>query len=98
MSTLAHFSVSGYTWKRDGTPDIGTSAQHFEAINPLFTPKTPNDTLTLQYGKTALLYLIPTARKVLSHEQKIKQLEEKVANLETENKELRNKISQLTIN
>ncbi|MDE6071615.1 MAG: tail fiber domain-containing protein [Muribaculaceae bacterium] len=77
-----------FTWRKDGARDLGSIAQHFERINPLFTPKDPEGKLTLQYGKTALLYLIPTAKMVLTHEDRI-------ATLERENRELRQEITRL---
>ena len=77
-----------FTWRKDGARDLGSIAQHFEKINPLFTPKDPEGKLTLQYGKTAMLYLIPTARMVLTHEDRI-------ATLERENRELRQEITRL---
>ena len=95
---IANAPCVEFIWKDNGMVDIGSIAQHFQAINPLFTPLSPKGTLTMDYGKPALLYLIPTAKMVLSHEDKIKLLESKVKNLENENKELKNKISQLNIN
>ena len=77
-----------FTWRKDGTRDLGSIAQHFARINPLFTPEDPEGYLTLQYGKTALLYLIPTAKMVLTHEDRI-------ASLELENKELKKEITRL---
>ena len=77
-----------FTWRKDGARDLGSIAQHFEKINPMFTPEDPEGFLTLQYGKTAMLYLIPTARMVLTHEDRI-------ASLELENKELKKEITRL---
>ena len=77
-----------FTWRKDGARDLGSIAQHFEKINPMFTPEDPEGFLTLQYGKTAMLYLIPTARMVLTHEDRI-------ATLENENLELRQEITRL---
>ena len=77
-----------FTWRKDGARDLGSIAQHFEKINPMFTPEDPEGFLTLQYGKTAMLYLIPTARMVLTHEDRI-------ASLEKENKELKKEITRL---
>ncbi|MDE6022321.1 MAG: shufflon system plasmid conjugative transfer pilus tip adhesin PilV, partial [Muribaculaceae bacterium] len=88
-----------FTWKADGRRDIGSIAQHFHRINPLLTPEAPDRYLSLQYGKTAMLYLIPTARKVIqlddlfvSVRKKVDRHEEEIEELKKENRELRRRI------
>ena len=75
----------GFSWKKDGSRDVGSIAQYWKGINPLLTPEDNDGFLTLQYGKTALLASISIAREVVSHE-------ERIAQLERENKELKRKI------
>ena len=75
----------GFSWKKDGSRDVGSIAQYWKGINPLLTPEDNDGFLTLQYGKTALLASITIAREVVSHE-------ERIARLERENKELKRKI------
>ncbi|MDE6479274.1 MAG: pyocin knob domain-containing S74 family peptidase [Muribaculaceae bacterium] len=73
-----------FDWNNGGR-DVGSIAQYWQGVNPLLTPKGPDGYLTLQYGKTALLSVISVAKKVMSHE-------ERIAELERENKELKHKI------
>lgn len=72
----------GFSWKKDGSRDVGSIAQYWKGINPLLTPEDNDGFLTLQYGKTALLASITIAKKTLEHEGRI-------ARLERENKELK---------
>ena len=74
-----------FDWMRDGKKDVGSIAQYWKGINPLLTPEDNDGFLTLQYGKTALLASITIVREVVSHE-------ERIAQLERENKELKRKI------
>ena len=80
-----------FRWKTDGREDLGSIAQHFRRVSPLLTPQSPDGTLTLQYGKTALLASITIARKTLDHE-------ERIARLERENSELRRELERLRTN
>ncbi|MDE7345355.1 MAG: hypothetical protein K2N48_01280 [Muribaculaceae bacterium] len=84
LHQIANAPSVAFNWKNGGH-DVGSIAQYWQGVNPLLTPKAPNGYLTLQYGKTALLASISIAKKVISHE-------ERIAQLERENKELKRKI------
>lgn len=77
-----------HQWKRDGAFDLGSSAQYWKEISPLFTPRDKDGFLTMQYGKAALLSAIAIARRTVSHEERIR-------NLESENKKLRAELNGL---
>lgn len=78
-----------FLWKNDNQNDVGSIAQYWERINPCLTPKNADGTLTLQYGKTALLSVIAVAKKTVD-------LEERVKVLEKENSKLREQIKKLS--
>lgn len=77
-----------HQWKRDGTFDLGSSAQYWKEVSPLFTPRDKDGFLTMQYGKAALLSTIAIARRTVSHEERIR-------TLESENKKLRAELNGL---
>lgn len=77
-----------HQWKRDGAFDLGSSAQYWKEMSPLFTPRDKDGFLTMQYGKAALLSAIAIARRTVSHEERIR-------NLESENKKLRAELNGL---
>lgn len=77
-----------HQWKRDGAFDLGSSAQYWAEMSPLFTPRDKDGFLTMQYGKAALLSAIAIARRTVSHEERIR-------NLESENKKLRAELNGL---
>ncbi len=89
LEQIAFAPSLAFDWK-DGGHDIGSIAQYWEKVNPLLTPQDPRGFLTLQYGKTALLSVITVAKKVKNHE-------ERIAELERENRLLRKRIEQLTL-
>ena len=80
-----------FDWMRDGKKDVGSIAQYWQGINPMLTPEGPDGFLTLQYGKTALLASISIAKRVKSHEERIRRLEK-------ENEELRAELKLLRFN
>lgn len=77
-----------HQWKRGGAFDLGSSAQYWKEMSPLFTPRDKDGFLTMQYGKAALLSAIAIARRTVSHEERIR-------NLESENKKLRAELNGL---
>lgn len=77
-----------HRWKRGGAFDLGSSAQYWEEMSPLFTPRDKDGFLTMQYGKAALLSAIAIARRTVSHEERIRILE-------SENKKLRAELNGL---
>ena len=78
-----------FDWMRDGKKDVGSIAQYWQGINPMLTPEGPDGFLTLQYGKTALLASISIAKRVKSHEERIRRLEKENEELRAELKLLR---------
>ncbi len=79
----------GFDWKSDSSHDVGSIAQYWRNISPQLTPEAPDGSLTLQYGKTALLSVISVARKVSDHEERIEELER-------ENEELKRKLEMIS--
>jgi hypothetical protein len=77
-----------FIWKKDGIKDVGSIAQYWRKLIPQLAPNMPDGSMGLQYGKTALMSVIAVAKKTVS-------LEERIAQLERENRELKAQISQL---
>ena len=75
---------------QDGGSDVmlGTSAQYWQTIFPCAVKDAPNGYLAQDYPATALAAAVITARKVVDHEQRIRQLE-------IENEELKKELKQL---
>lgn len=101
LHQIANAPSVSFDWK-EGSHDVGSIAQYWQGVNPSLTPKGPDGYLTLQYGKTALLGLIPVAKKVMrldnlliSVGKRVRSHEERIAELEKENKELKRKIENL---
>ena len=69
--------------RNDNTLHVGTLAQNWQDILPEVVSKANDEegTLSVQYGVAALVSSITTARKVVNHEERIKELEEEVARL-----------------
>ena len=88
---IANAPAIKFTWiDGDSTEQVGTIAQYWKNILPQVVVEE-NDiarTLSMDYGVTALVSVIATARKVVDHEARIRKLEQ-------ENEELRKQISQL---
>ena len=74
-----------FVWKKDGVRDVGSIAQYWRKLLPQLAPDMPDGTMGLQYGKTALMGVIAVAKKTVS-------LEERVAELERENRELKKEL------
>ena len=83
IEQIAKMPVFNFTWKdgKQGTY-LGTSAQEIQKIFPAAVSTMKDGYLAMDYGATALAAAVLTARKVVNHEERIRQLE-------TENKELR---------
>lgn len=71
-----------FAWRHDGSIDVGSTAQYWHAVMPELTHVLPDAYLGLDYGKTALLASVSLAR---AH----RNLEDRVAELERENKKLK---------
>ncbi|MDE5714126.1 MAG: hypothetical protein K2I16_11000 [Muribaculaceae bacterium] len=74
-----------FIWKKDGIRDVGSIAQYWKRLIPQLAPDMPDGTMGLQYGKTALMGVIAVARRTVS-------LEERVAELERENRKLKKEL------
>ena len=90
LSVISQAPIFNFTWKDyPGTrPSVGTSAQYWEKVLPYAVSEAPDGYLAMDYGATALAAAVMTARKVEEHEQRI-------AELERENKVLWNMIATL---
>ena len=83
IEQIAKMPVFNFTWKdgKQGTY-LGTSAQEVQKIFPAAVSTMKDGYLAMDYGATALAAAVLTARKVVNHEERIRQLE-------TENEKLR---------
>jgi len=86
---VAMAPIFNFKWKDrpKGFTSVGTSAQYWQSTLPNVVIDLDN-ILSLDYGATALASAVITARKVVNHELRIKQLEQ-------ENEILRKKIEEL---
>ena len=90
VEDIARMPAVMYQWN-DGREDkelhVGSIAQNWQTVLPEVVLKANDEegTLSMQYGVAALVSSIIIARKVVSHEDRIKQLEK-------ENKELKMKL------
>ena len=83
IEQIAKMPVFNFTWKdgKQGTY-LGTSAQEIQKIFPAAVSTMKDGYLAMDYGATSLAAAVLTARKVVNHEERIRQLER-------ENEELR---------
>ena len=90
VNDVALAPVFRFTWKDsdDKREYAGTSAQYWQAFLPQTVLPVGDGYLSMDYGVTALVATILTARKVVDHERRIK-------DLEAENERLRNEINEL---
>lgn len=91
IDDIAKAPIFNFTWKdrRDNTTHLGTSAQYWKEILPSVIYTLPDNYLTMEYQTTALAAAVFTARKVVDHELRIKQLEQENAILRKEIEELK---------
>ena len=89
VESIAKMPTVKFLWKHipDKTVQVGTLAQSWQNVLPEAVTEN-NGVLGFQYGVAALLSAIVTARKVVNHEQRIAQLEK-------ENMELRNELNKI---
>ena len=93
VEQIANAPAVQFTWKGDRAKEglqVGTYAQYWQAVLPEVVMDKGGE-LSMQYGVTALVSAIITARKVVDHERRI-------AELERENERLRTEIEQLRLN
>jgi len=89
VEQIAKAPTVKFTWKNnheDGE-QVGTIAQYWQSVLPEVV-KDKSGELSLQYGVTALVSSITTARKVVGHEKEIKALKAKINVLEERISEL----------
>jgi hypothetical protein len=88
LDDIAGTPIFEFTWKdkRDTKIHLGTSAQYWDDILPSVVYGQKENKLSMDYGATALAAAVMTARKVVDHEARIKQLER-------ENEELRKELA-----
>ena len=80
IEKIAMAPIIRYRWKdgHDHNTHVGSVAQYWQRFLPEAVPQTPEGRLTMDYGVIALLSSITIAQKVMSHEERIKALEEKI--------------------
>ena len=93
VEQIAHAPAVQFLWKdkerrKDGQ-QVGTLAQYWRKVLPEVVMDKGGE-LSMQYGVTALVSAIVTARKVVDHERRIHELEK-------ENDRLKEEISQLRL-
>ena len=94
VEQIAHAPAVQFLWKdkerrKDGQ-QVGTLAQYWKAVLPEVVSDKGGE-LSIQYGVTALVSAIITARKVVDHERRIQELEK-------ENERLKKEVEQLRLN
>lgn len=74
---VARIPVFDFTWRdgRDKGIHLGTSAQHILNVFSSAVTEDGNGYLAMDYGAAALAAAVVTARKVMTHEERIKFLE-----------------------
>lgn len=82
LDTIANAPSVLFKWNSNGQRSIGSIAQYWNAITPELIEVDTQGYLHMDYGKIALISAINVARKTVDHETKIKQLEERVKELE----------------
>ena len=95
IESIANAPAFTFMWKGktiDTDMHVGTSAQYWRGVLPNVVSEADDEikTLSMQYGVAALVSSITIAKKVVNHEERIKQLEK-------ENEYLREEISRLKI-
>ena len=88
-NVVADAPMIKFTWKDgrcDGKMQVGSIAQYWQRALPEAVSEMADGELSMSYGVIALLSSIATARKVREHEKRI-------AELEQENKELKQRLN-----
>lgn len=88
VADIAAAPAVRFTWNKTGVVALGTTAQYWRTVAPELAPVLPDGTLGMNYGVAALLSAVSLARMTLDHE-------ERIAELERENGELRQQIAEL---
>lgn len=88
VEDIAKTRAVTFDWKDGRGKSAGSIAQDWKPLIPELVHGEEGD-MTLAYGQIALVNSILLARKSESHEERIKELEARVAELEMENERLR---------
>ena len=94
VEQIAQMPSVVYRWN-DGREDdglhVGSIAQNWQSVLPevVLTANDEEHTLSMQYGVAALVSSITIARKVVNHEERIKELEKECERLRTELEQLK---------
>ena len=89
VEQIAGAPVFNFKWKdADGDMQVGSSAQYWHKHLKPVTAIASNGQYGMDYGRAALISSVIVARKVMTHE-------ERIAALEKENKELKEKLETL---
>ena len=91
VNKVAKAPVFRFTWKdkRDSVVRVGTSAQYWQGALASSVMDMGEYGLMLDYNAITIASAVITARKVVDHELRVKQLEERIAELENEIDELK---------
>ena len=83
LEQIANAPAVKFTWKdsHEEGEQVGTIAQYWQSVLPQVV-KDKSGELSLQYGVTALISSITTARDVVVMKEDIKKLEERISELE----------------
>lgn len=94
IQEIANAPVFDFTYKNDDAKiiNLGTSAQYWKKVMPSAVKEMGDGYLSMNYGGTALAAAVLTARKVVNHEDRIRELENRLNMSEAENRELRKEI------
>lgn len=90
---VAEAPVYRFAWINGGGIDVGSTAQYWAARVPELTHRLPDGIhLGLDYGKTAVVGLVPVAKATLANTQDIADHERRIASLERENAALKRQL------
>lgn len=89
IDEVANAPIIKFTWKKQTADNkglhVGSIAQYWEKVLPEAVKRDKEGTLSMSYGVVALVAAVSTAKKVQEHERRI-------ADLERENKELKERL------
>lgn len=91
LNQIANAPSVNFSWKDSHKADVGSIAQYWRGISPHLTPDMPDGSMSLQYGKTALLSVITVAKKTINLQEEVKSLKKEVVILKSRIKELETK-------
>ena len=79
IETIAGAPIARFIWKdrHDANDHLGSIAQYWQPIVPELVPMVGGK-LSMDYAAIALISVISIARKVMNHEERIRELEEKL--------------------